>query len=257
MPRVRSTWLVGSLEQMPEQDVTIGGSGQTIPAGPYYLVHSTAALSLVDALVAAMTTAGLTAPTVVLLENRRVRISATGVFSITWTDTALRDLLGFSANLAGSSSYTAPAISPLLWSPGYAVSRQVMPGSQGYEVEDAEIRVSADGSRQEVDFHVTHVWDEWDWDAVVAERYDAPGGASGGTWIGWRRQVLVPGYRFQLLELVVEDAASTSAVTLPTPIGTYRLREIPEGHGARKIEHANSYWRVGLKVRLAEEYEAA
>ena len=164
------------------------------------------------------------------------------------------DLLGFEGNLAGDDTYTATLISPLLWSAGYTATRQVLPGSEGYEVEDAEIRVSADGTQQEVDFHATHTWDEWEWDAVVAERYDDPGGDVGGTWIGFRREVLVPGYRFQLYELVVEDSTSTSAVTLPDPIGTYRLREIPEGHGTRKIEHANTYWRVGLKIRLAAEY---
>lgn len=254
MPRIRSTWLVGSLEQMPEQDVTIDGSPQSVPASRYYLTHDTAAISLLDAMAAAMTAAGVVAPAAVLLENRRVRLSSSGVFTVTWVDTELRDLLGFTGALAGASSYVATNISPLLWSPGAAVTRQVLPGAEGYEVEDAEIRVSADGTRQEVDFHATHTWDEWEWDAVVADRYAAPGAAEGGTWIGWRRQVLVPGYRFQLYEFVVEDTASTSAVTLPAAVGTYRLREIPEGHGSRKIEHANSYWRVGLKVRLAEEY---
>jgi hypothetical protein len=254
MPRVRSTWLVGSLGLLPDQAVTIDGSAETVPAGPYYLTHATATTSLLAALLAAMTEASVAAPVVTILENRRVRLSSSGVFTVTWTSTQLRDLLGFTGNLAGASSYTATNISPLLWSPGFPVTRQTLPDAVGYDVEDAEIRVSADGTEQEVDFHATHVWDEWEWDAVVAERYDAPTGAAGGTWIGFRRAVLVPGYRFQLYEIVVEDSSSTSVVTLPTPIGTYRLREIPEGKGSRKLDNANTYWRVGCKVRQATEY---
>lgn len=253
MPRVRSSWLVGSREQLPAQDVTIDGSGESVPEGSYYLTHDTDGISLLDAVVAAMDDAGVAAPAAVILENRRVRLSSSGVFTVTWVDTELRRLLGFTGNLAGASSYVAPEPSPLLWSAGFGVTRQTLPGSQGYEVEDAEIRVSADGTEQEVDFHATHTWDDWEWDSVVAERYDNPG-AAGGTWIGFRREVLVPGYRFQLYETVVEDSASSSAVALPSPIGTYRLREIPEGKGSRKIEHANTYWRVGCKVRVATEY---
>lgn len=253
MARVRSTWLVGSL-RIPAQSVTIDGSPQSVPAGPYYLTHASAVVSLRDAVLAAMTAAGVAAPVATVLENRRVRLASSGVFAVTWNDTQLRDLLGFTGNLAGASGYAASRISPLLWSAGYTVTREVMPGSEGYDVEDAEIRVSADGTQQEVDHHATHTWDEWTWDAVVADRYDNPGGALGGTWIGFRRTVLVPGHRFQLYEAVVEDSASAAPVTLPTPIGTYRLREIPEGHGSRKIEHANSYWSVGCKVRLATEY---
>jgi hypothetical protein len=254
MPRVRSSWLIGSIEQLPEQDVTIDGSAETVPEGPYYLTHATDAISLLDAVVAAMTSAGVVAPAAVILENRRVRLSSSGVFTVTWTDTQLRDLLGFTGNLAGASSYTATNISPLLWSGGYTATREVLPGSTGYDVEDLEIRVSADGTEQEVDHHATHTWDEWAWDAVVAGRYDNPGGAPGGTWIGFRRAVLVPGYRFQLVEPVVEDEAGTAAVTLPTATGTYRLRELPEGKGRRKLDNANTYWTVGCKVRLATEY---
>mgnify|MGYP007034012259 CR=1 FL=1 len=53
-----------------------------------------------------------------LMQNRMVRISATGNFSLTWpVDGVLRGLIGFEGNLAGQSSYTATLISPLLWSP--------------------------------------------------------------------------------------------------------------------------------------------
>jgi hypothetical protein len=39
------------------------------------------------------------------------------VFSVTWTDTALRDLLGFTANLSGATSYTATYTPENCWVP--------------------------------------------------------------------------------------------------------------------------------------------
>lgn len=47
-----------------------------------------------------------------------VSIAALGVknnFSIVWTDVALRDLLGFTGNLAGANAYTAPNQHQLSW----------------------------------------------------------------------------------------------------------------------------------------------
>lgn len=254
MARVRSSWLIGSIEVLPEQDFTINVAPVTIASGPFYLVHATPAISLLDEMVARMTAAGLANPVAELLENRRVRLAADGVFSITWgSATQLRDFLGFTANLSAASSYIAPNISPYLWSPGYPPTRLVADGIVGHDVEDVEIKVSADGTEQEADFHITHVWDEWRWDAVILDRYDTPAG-DGGTWTEFRRKVLVPTHRFQLREFVVEDSTSTAAVSLPAALGTYRTRVTPKANGSRKISLANVRWRVRMKVRVGSEY---
>lgn len=256
MPRINSTWLIGSVESLPAQSFTINAGAASISAGSYYLYHGTNSLSLMYQLQAALTTAGVAGASVVLLENRCVRVSAGGVFSITWgSATALRDFLGFTGNLAGQSSYTATNISRYLWSAGETVSKATATGSAGYSVEDATIKVSADGTHQYTDHHITHTWDDWEFPSVLLNRYDSLGAWSGGTFLGFRTAVIVPGHRFQCYEIVTEDNSSTSQVTLPTALGTYRMRAIPAGHGKRKIEHANSYWGVSMDVRLTGEYD--
>ena len=46
MPRVRSTWLVGSVEALPLQAFTIDAVPSEITAGSYYLVADDTAVSL-------------------------------------------------------------------------------------------------------------------------------------------------------------------------------------------------------------------
>lgn len=255
MPAIRSSWLIGSIPLWTQQDITIDVSSESVGTGPWYLTHATASISLLSQMVTRMTAAGVAAPAAELLENRLVRLSSSGTFTVTWgSGTQLRDALGFTGDLSGADSYTATNISPWLWSPGAPPTRRVIDGGIGYDVEDAEIRVSVDGTEQEVDFFTTHIWDDWEWPAVIHNRYDNPGGNLGGTWIGWRRTIVVPGYRFQLYEFVVEDSSGTDPVSLPTVIGTFRMREIPRGYGERKIANANTRFKVGMKVRQASEY---
>lgn len=255
MARIRSCWVVGSVELLPQQDLTIEGSSETIPAGPYFLFHDDPAVSLIAQMLAAMLSAGVAAPVVELLENRRVRLGSSGVFTVTWgSATALRDFLGFTGNLAAADSYEAPNISRFLWSPGIPPNKETPTDAVGFNVEDAEIKVSADGNVQEVDFHTTHVWDEWEWDAVLLNRYLDPTGFNGGTWDGFRTAVIVPGHRFQLYEIVVEDSSSSSTVVLPAALGTYKIRVIPKAAGKRKIANANVRWRVSMRVREATPF---
>lgn len=255
MARINSTWLVGSVESLPAQSFTIDVYGATIPAGPYYLTHATSNISLFDLVTSEMDNAAVPDPAVEFLENRLVRISASATFAITWgSATTLRDMLGFTGNLSGASSYTATLVSPYLWSAGQTVSKSTPTGSTGYSVEDATITVSADGTEQYTDFHTTHTWDEWDWPSVYLDRFDASGAYSGGTYLGFRTAVIVPGHRMQCYEIVEEDSSSSTVVTLPTVLGTYRMRTIPAGKGKRKIDNANTYWGVNMEVRLAAEY---
>lgn len=254
MPRVRSTWLIGSVEALPLQSFTIDAVPSEITAGSRYLVAASAPLSLLAQLAAAMVAAGLGGVSVVVLESRRVRISADGPFAITWgSATRLRDLLGFTANVAGLSSYTAVRISPLLWSGG-EVSRATRDGVAGYTLDDAEIAVSADGARQITTHFYTHTVDDWSWHAVHLSRYWATDDA-GGTWMRFRSEVVVPGHRFVMYEQVEEDTTSADPVSLPTA-GVYKARSIPPGTGRRisGFEASNTYWRVELEVRVAPEY---
>lgn len=47
----------------------------------------------------------------------RISVEGGGVFAVTWIDTALRDLLGFTGNLSGEASYTATYAPQNCWLP--------------------------------------------------------------------------------------------------------------------------------------------
>lgn len=258
MPATTTTLWVGSMEGMPAQDLTIDGSPETFAAGDYYLRHATGSLSAMATLQALLIAAGVTGATVVLLENLYVRISATPTFAITWTDTELRDMLGFTGNLAGQTSYTAARRSPYLWSAGWPAELATPSGVGSYDDEDAVVRPSADGADQELDHFVTHGLQEASYDVVPLSRYMLAdlALADGLNWRTFRRQVLVANARFQLYELITEDMASTDPITWVDALGTYKVRELPPGINPRKIPHANTYWRVEAKLREVDEYGA-
>jgi hypothetical protein len=113
----------------------------TAPANGLYLWHSTASLSLLDRFVSAMTTAGVAAPDAYITELGYIRLVSSGVFSVTWNlATLTRDLLGFTGDLAGASSYTAPNRSTLLWRAGKRVTSANAPrGAHGQKVADLSV----------------------------------------------------------------------------------------------------------------------
>ncbi len=108
-----------------------GGAGgtATIPAGNYYLSSGdTLADDLLqewaDQINGLAGTSGTYSVSIGAGENGtgKVTISATGItsFSVTWTSTVLRDLLGWTGTISGSLSYTAPEQAESLWLPDCA-----------------------------------------------------------------------------------------------------------------------------------------
>lgn len=106
-----------------------GGAGgtATIPAGDYYVSSGD---TLADDLLQewadqinglAGTSGTYTVSSTNMGENDsgKVVISATGItsFGISWTSTVLRDLLGWTGNISGSLSYTAPEHCEAIWIP--------------------------------------------------------------------------------------------------------------------------------------------
>lgn len=93
-------------------DLAVNGTGVTMPSGTYYwdtfLTTFTDRINNVVATAAATLSRG---------ENGtgRVTIAATPTFTITWIDLDLRELLGYTENLAGSASYLAPQHARALW----------------------------------------------------------------------------------------------------------------------------------------------
>lgn len=218
MAAVTSSWLVGSVESLALQSYTTSGGAASVAAGSYYLRHSSSSLSLLDVVAASLVASGVTGATVVMLQNRLIRIAASGTFSITWgTATTLRDLLGFTGNLSSAASYTAANVSDLLWSPSWPPTTDTIPNVDGYLIEDVRIATSRGstsgaGVTHNVSFFGAQLMQSARWDVVPIARVRTAAGA-GGTFDVFRETVLVPGLRFFHYERQTEDAASSSAVT--------------------------------------------
>lgn len=253
---VETCWLIGSTE-IAAQTVTIDGSDETITAGEYYLYHATAP-SLLDEMVDAMTSAGVVAPAAEILENRKVKLSSSGTFTVTWpADNILRNYLGFTGNLAAASSYTATNISPLLWSPGRTESPTMSRvGLNGRTVYNTTIGVGDDGTPCATT-HGSRVYNEFWWKNIAGDRYQTSS-AAGGEFETFKGEVLVKQYAFGLYRGIDEDDASTTAVTFGSPLGPYAFRpsgRSPDvaGERSRGFALADSRWDVTVPVYVRTE----
>jgi len=203
---------------------TLAGSASTIvPAdqpGGVYLRHPVNALSLTDLLQAAMSAVPIANAQVRVLENRKVSISADGNFTIVWTNLLLRELLGFTADLAGDKSYTATNVSPLLWSPGKPESPTESPlGTLGRPVYDTKFSTAPDGTQVSTSSHTQYV-QTFSFPFVAVSRYQTPD-ALGGEYLTFFDFVLRRANKFFLYRNVAEDLDGTDPVDWP--VGTNRL----------------------------------
>lgn len=219
---IETAWLIGSYAGMPAQAFTVGMSVTGIAAGNYYLYDATAALSLLSKVVAALTAAGVAGAAATLCKNRKVKLSAGATFSITWgSATLLRDLLGFDANLSGASSYTAPDISPLLWSPGRTENPQMAPlGVRGQKVHSVYHAVSPYSGKVEAASHGYREYNRFTFPYVAVERVRTSTDDN-GTYDVWFDNVAVPAALWKLYREVSEDSGSTAAADLSQPLGPY------------------------------------
>lgn len=227
-----SAWLIGSYRGLPRQDLLVDGHEVSIDAGNFYLYDSTAGLSLLAQIVAAMTEAGVVGASAVLLKNRKVRISATDPFSIDWSpdNTLSRRLLGFADNLSGANSYIAENVSVLLWSPGRTESPTMAPlGVLGHERFPVFAAVSPlDGSVSVVTHGSSRVFNEFRFSHVGNARYQTVD-AAGGEWATFFANVCALGRSFNLWRNVVEDDASTDPAVFSTKLGAYILSPSRDG----------------------------
>lgn len=256
MAAITTCWLIGSTE-IAAQTVTIDASPENISAGAYYLYHPTAP-SLLDEMVTAMTAAGVAAPAAELLENRKVRLSSSGTFTVTWpADNILRNHLGFSGNLAAASSYTASGISPLLWSPGRKESpKTVRLGINGRTVYNTIVGVGDDGTPCATT-HGSRTYNAFFWRYVEADRIMTTS-SSGGEFEVFKGEVLVKQYPFNIWRDLTENAASSSAASFGSRLGPYAL--LPQGRSpdiaadrSKGFGLADSRWDVEMDVYVRTE----
>jgi hypothetical protein len=248
-------------------DVTFNASPQTVTAslGGLHIVHPTAALNLLARFVAAMTLAGVVAPACFITEDRHVRLTSSGVFTVTWTSTILRDYLGFTGNLSGASSYTATNRSPMLWSPGKTETPELAPlGAHGQPLSDISVAFGA-GGRQTIRVEGSPTYRQrFKWAHIPKARYyNAPPTPVDGEYAAFWLSEFVGGNRWILLRGVTEGASTTVSAGYgsATYVGPYKA-DMSQGE-MRSLQFARSdgfgrveaYYDITIPCVLTDEFE--
>lgn len=253
-------WFIGSIT-IPAQTITVNATPVVIPAGTYYLRHSSASRSLLDVVAAAILAATAIATTITIRRSRQVHILFGGAASVTWgAGTQVRDLLGFTANLGAGVTHLATNISPLLWSPGYiATPPNDIRGSDGYVVPHQAISTSDDG-QQSYTYHFgeeTH--QDLEWSHIDPPRLKTAGttAAQGGTYNQFHLQCAMLGRRFLYHQDIVEDDTDAATdVSYSTGRGPYMLR--PEARSGRwyrrNVQNAEISSSLALPLHMLAEY---
>lgn len=206
-------WFMGSYPALPASTVTVSTAG-AIAAGNYYLWDATASQSLVDALAAALVSAGAAGASVTLTKSGHVRIDLGAVDSVTWSSSAVRDLYGYTGNLSGSQVYLAPNRSPLFWSPGRT---EIVPdgslGSQGARAYDTQFS-DAPGWMVAVTQNTWRVA-RFEFGFIPTDRFSTKDELN-GEYTTFFHEVLRNGRLFKAYRTIDEDTTdTTTAVTIP------------------------------------------
>lgn len=255
MPIVSASILVGSIV-LPVQNFTANGLACTIPAGTYYLHHSSAARSLVSVFdTEVQTVTGVVAGQTRPRRSRHLLSPWAAPVSIAWgTATILRAIFGFTGDLAAAVSHLAPNISPLLWSPGFPGTPSTIPGLRGYPVDHKTQFKSDDGSQLHTDFYSEEEWQELEWSHIVPSRLRVTSGTGGGTFHEFYRQCARLGERFFHYENVTEDSSDTATeMTLSSGLGPYVLREFKGDYYQRRVKNADVSSPLKLPLHVVDE----
>lgn len=259
-------WLIGSYKAWPSQTMTFGGDlsgAEEVAAslGGLYLHHGTTALSCFDQVVSAMTSAGATDPYCRFNANGKIQLGHTGAnFTVTWTDTLLRDFLGYTGNLSGDTDYEADTVSPYWWSPLRPDNPMKAPlGVRGLETGDIGVTSTPDGALCVTDTGTTITENAYVFTHILKERYWTSD-EDAGEYLVFHQNVGRKGYLFTLLRNVDEDASSSSAasITISNAIGPYALDPKREGFiripFARQFPNVEKSYRFTMNVIGPPEY---
>ena len=261
-----SDWLFGGVPNMAAQTWSVTSNAVTenivIPAGSYYLDDSSSSRSLVSVVETALNTHSQITNTVscFLARDRLVRITDDNAIAISFTDTTLRDILGFTGNLSASDAYTAQRVSSYLWvpdRPGDPSSRLGRPGDPVYDT-----KVSSSGGTNATIVatgHDTRLHNDIEYRHIPFAYYDA-GDDLGGQWRTFFTTVVRRFRNIKIYRSTLHDETSATAVGLlnSNMIGPYRLRH--EGGGPIRYETSNEIanvhklGRASLPVVVVPEY---
>ena len=140
-------------------------AGTTLAAaGDYYLTAGTSLLAVIQQNLNnlnANSTYTVTVDSTSDTSTGKVTIAVTGVatFDITWTDTVLRDILGFTGNLSGAATYTGGNQARYLFLPpcGRSPSLLAPDGDAGVPLRDGNLNVAPDGTLYAMSFATRYV----------------------------------------------------------------------------------------------------
>ena len=258
-----ASWLVGSHGNWPSTTVTLDGTPYEVTAslGGIYLYHTTAALNVMAQLKTHLDTEYAGTNVVRLNKSGKVFISSDfiGGISITWTDTLLRDMLGFTqGNLVAVASATADDVSPWLFRQGRTETPlDGVLGSQGRLVLDVVGGVSRDGTvgtsvlgEQIVErLLFTH---------VALDRYQENADLD-RQFRGWWKFCGAYGRKFFHYRQIAEDDASSDAVTWTTGLGPYAVDVDQAGGrlpGSRSpsFRYVEAFYDLEIPCHITPEY---
>lgn len=263
-------WFLSSREFDSDPAVTIDASLEAvaIAAGGAYLEHTTAALSLLQQFVIAMTSAGVAAAAAVITKGRRVKLTSSGVFTVTWTDTALRDLLGFTGNLAGDDEYVATNQSTLLWSSGrpYSPTMAVL-DAIAVPTVDASVTVGPRGVQTVREHGLPTKRNSWDFRRVAKARFwedplTNPDGVAGDFRHFWANEMWTS-QKLVLLRHVTEGAdgdTTTAEYGASHVLGPY-VADLASAKSKRfemrrVLPNVEKYYDIDIDVIQTEEFAA-
>lgn len=259
----KTTLLIGSIQNLADQDLTIDGNAETLSASAagIYLDHQTGSLSAFTQLETAMTAAGLTNPYVRFNENLLVELGADGGnFPLVWDDDEFRDFLGFDGDLSGDNPYEAPNLSKFIWAPGVteAPLDDVL-GGVGIPMHDALASVAPDGTQVVTRFGEQQL-NRWRWRYVQKARFRTTS-ELGGEFVEFFNEVLVRGSKFLMFREIEEDSSSSSAltITLSDALGPLELDVAKAGNRVQLtresgFENVEGYYRVQFPTIAVPEY---
>lgn len=207
--------LVGSYPALPQQSITVTTAGPVaeavvVPSNNYYLYDDSSPFDLLSALAAAIESHSvLSGVSAYFVDDLRIQIVAGANFSLSWpTDGLLRSLLGFTGNLSGSNVYTAPNVSPLVWSGGRRATYEARLGTDGIPVHDTAIGQAGTGVVRATSFN-SYRRQEITWRYVANARVWTPSEAGGEFFAFWR-DVLRTCRRFKVWRGLVEGVGAVS-----------------------------------------------
>lgn len=256
MSNIVTSLLVGSVESLAAQTVTLDGSPETLATGNYYLRESTTSRSLLDAFKALMVSAGIAGADCFLGKNKKAQLRGSGTFTVSWTSTTLRNLLGFTqGNLSGAATYEADSISKLIWSPAYRARPATILGVEGYSMPDTEITSNQEGTTSVATTHYTATLQNLDWDSVHISKVWTTAEA-GGEFEAFRDEVLQPVARFYHLDSIIENDSLATEIdwASATKLGPYKTRKPIRDWYSRKIPQVDLYSSIDLPLIKVAEY---